>query len=241
MMEYGKEVITILWHIVTILPWLLVVTLLIGKRSMSELPIFDFLVIIVLGVVVGVHIIIPEIEYSHAVYAISTIGLFYRVFSRLVLRYRWVGKIFTFEPTMVIKDGRFLTQNMKKVKYSVDNVLNLLREKDVFDVNEVDYAFIEANGKLTVQRKPHKLHVTTEDLGIAKKGGGISYPVLVEGTIYSSVLTGLHLDEKWLRSQLNKQGITNLEDIFFASVNEKGELFISTNGKDMTGVVQLTH
>lgn len=230
-----------LWHIVAILPWLLVVTLLIGKRSISELPVFDFLVIIALGVVVGVHIILPESNYMHAAFALSIIGIFQRIFSRLVLRFRLFGRLFTFEPTVVFKDGKFLTRNMKKTKYTIDNVLNLLREKDVFDVSEVDCAIIEANGKLTVQRKPHKLHVTPEDLGIAKKGGGVSYPVLVEGNVYPKVLSDLQLDEKWLKNQLNKRGIMNMNDIFFASVNEQGELYISMNGIDPTGVVKMRH
>lgn len=240
-MAFISDLFADVWHIVAILPWLMVVTLLVGKRSISELPVFDFLVIIALGVVVGVHIILPESNYMNAAFALSIIGLFQRIFSRLVLRFRMFGRLFTFEPTVVIKDGKFLTRNMKKTKYTIDNILNLLREKDVFDVSEVDYAIIEANGKLTVQRKPHKLHVTPEDLSISKKGGGISYPVLVEGKVYPNVLSDLQLDEKWLKNQLNKRGIMNMNEIFFASVNEQKELYVSMNGKDQTGVVKMMH
>lgn len=226
-MENIKGIFIVYGRIITILPLLLVITLMMGKRSIGELPVFDFLIIITLGAVVGADIADPDIGHLHTVLAIIAIGTLQRVISRLVIKNRLIGKLITFEPTIVIRNGTFLVGNLRKLRYSLDNILQMLRERDIFSVEEVDLALIEANGKLTVHKKPNKSNVTIEDLGISKQSGGVSYPVIVEGKIYAKVLDQLKLSEKWIRQQLHKKGIEKIEDIFFASVNENHELYFS--------------
>ncbi|MCQ6268401.1 DUF421 domain-containing protein, partial [Fictibacillus sp. WQ 8-8] len=92
---------------------------------------------------------------------------------------------------------------------------------------DVELAIVEANGNLTVYKKANKSFVTIEDLEIKKKHEGISYPVILEGKIDSTVLNQLNLNEKWLLDQLQKKGIKELDSIFFASINDNHELHFS--------------
>jgi uncharacterized membrane protein YcaP (DUF421 family) len=135
--------------------------------------------------------------------------------------------LITFEPIVVIQNGTILEGNLRRIRYSLNNILQMLREKDIFNVKDVELAMVEADGNLTVYKKANKSFVTIEDLGIKKKHEGISYPVIVEGRIYSTVLKQLGLNEKWLKIQLQKKGINNLDSIFFASINDKHELHFS--------------
>jgi uncharacterized membrane protein YcaP (DUF421 family) len=225
--ELAKELLILLGRIITILPLLLVVTLVMGKRSIAELPVFDFLIIITLGAVVGADIADPDISHIHTAVAIVAIGLFQFFMSRWMIKNRTFGRIVTFEPTLVVRNGTFLVSNIKHIRYSLDNILQMLRENDVFDVNDVEIALVESNGKLTVQKKQSKEQVTLEDMGISKVAGGFSYPVIVEGKIYTDVLEKLNLTEAWLKQHLNKKGILDIERVFYASVNDKHELHIS--------------
>lgn len=226
-MELVKELLILLGRIITILPLLLVVTLVMGKRSIAELPVFDFLIIITLGAVVGADIADPDIGHIHTAVAIVAIGLFQFVMSRWMIKNRTFGRLVTFEPTLVVRNGTFLVSNIKHIRYSLDNILQMLRENDVFDVNDVEIALVESNGKLTVQKKVSKEQVTLEDMGISKVAGGFSYPVIVEGKIYTDVLEKLNLNEAWLKQHLNKKGILDIESVFYASVNEKHDLHVS--------------
>ncbi|UQD51802.1 DUF421 domain-containing protein [Bacillus methanolicus] len=227
MLESVKEIFVVYGRIITLVPLLLITILFIGKRSISELPVFDFIIIITLGVVVGAAIAIPDISLLRTTVAISAIGFIQRVISSLIIKNRRISKWITFEPTVVIQNGHFLVGNLKRIRYSLDNILQMLREKDIFNVNDVELAVVEANGNLSVYKNSNKSFVTIEDLEIKKKHEGMSYPVIVEGKIESSVLNQLNLNEKWLKNQLQKKGIDKLDSIFFASINDKHELHFS--------------
>ncbi|MGR3766514.1 DUF421 domain-containing protein [Rossellomorea sp. NS-SX7] len=240
-METIKEIFIVFGRIITILPLLLIVTLFMGKRSIGELPVFDFLIILTLGAVVGADIADPNIRHIHTAAAVIAIGLLQKVISRIVIKKRKIGKLITFEPTAVVKNGTFLVGNLRRLSYSIDNILQMLREKDIFDIKDVELAIVEANGKLTVYKQSNKASVTIEDLGIEKKHAGIAYPVIIEGEIYQSVLTDMNLSEKWLRNELQKKGINNMDGIFFASINEHHELHFSFENDLTTTEPEILH
>lgn len=227
MMGIVKDTLLVYGRIITILPLLLMMTLLMGKRSIGELPVFDFLIIISLGAVVGADLSDPEIRHFHTAITIIGLGFLQIIITKLSIRKRTFGKWITFEPTAVIKNGTFLVGNLKKIRYSIDNVLQMLREKDIFDVKEVELAIVEANGRLSVYKQSNKSTVTIEDAGIQKKAEGLAYPVIIEGKLYHDILNDLDLDETWLYTELQKKGIQNLNLIFFASINKQKELHVS--------------
>lgn len=222
-----KDILLICGRILTIIPLLLFTTLFMGKRAIGELPVFDFLIVIILGAVVGADIADPNIEHLPTAVAIIAIGIFQRIVTKWKISNRKVGKLLTFEPTVVLQNGKFVHKNLKKIRYSIDNILQMLREKDIFDINEVETAIIEASGALSVLKKAEKNSVTLEDMNIRKPTSTISFPVIVEGTVYSDVLSDVNLNEAWLKQELHNQGVNDLKDVFFASINHNLELHIS--------------
>ncbi|MBE4909041.1 DUF421 domain-containing protein [Bacillus luteolus] len=238
--ETLKEILVVYGRILTIYPLLLFAALMMGKRSIGELPVFDFLIILSLGSLVGADIADPKIVHLHTALAVVGVALLQRVFSSWSIKRRWFGRLITFEPTIVIRNGEFVMGAMKKIRYSLDNILQMLREKDVFDLSEVDVGIIEANGKLTVLKKATKLTPTLEDLNIFKSKAGVSYPVIVEGKIYTDILNQLELDEAWVLGELSKHGL-NRNDIFFASVNAKNELTYSVVNNKTSSPPDILH
>lgn len=222
-MEILKDFFILMGRIITILPLILVVTLIMGKRSIAELPVFDFLVIITLGAVVGADIADPEVQHLPTAIAIIIIGLFHIIVSTLKIKFRKFGHIITFEPTIVIQEGKFVVKNLRKIRYSIDNILQMLREKDVFDINDVYLGIVESNGAISVLKNPNKTEVTLEDMNLTKDTSSISYPVIIEGMLYKDVLIKLNLTEDWLNEQLINIGVKNIDEIFFASINDKKE------------------
>ncbi len=227
-----NEFVLILGRILTIFPLLLATALIMGKRSIGELPIFDFLVIITLASVTGADIADPSISHLHTAFAILAIGFFQKFVAILVINKRSVGKWITFEPTVVVKDGQILIQNIKAIRYSIDNILQMLRHKDVFDIADVQLAIIESNGEISVQKKPEKSTPLIEDLGITKKSSGISYPVIIEGVMREEVLKDLQLTKEALRKRLQDEGIIRIESIFLCTINDEGKLHLAYTRTD---------
>ncbi|WEG17337.1 DUF421 domain-containing protein [Alkalihalophilus pseudofirmus] len=226
-MEVLKESSIILVRIITIFPLFLLITQYMGKRSIGEMPIFDFLIIMTLANVVGADIADPSVDHIYTYLAIIVIPLIQRFTAYLSITHRKIGKKITFEPTLVIQDGKLLVENLKGIRYTIDNVLQMLRQKNIFDISEVKIAIIEANGQISVLKKENKLGVTIEDFNIKKKSKSLSYPLIVEGKIYEDILTYLGLNRQWLISELQKRRVAQVNRVFFASINDDQELHVS--------------
>ncbi|ENH98149.1 hypothetical protein J416_01594 [Gracilibacillus halophilus YIM-C55.5] len=240
MLQSLQDIFIVIFRVSTIFPLLLVVTLFMGKRTIGELPVFDFLIIISLASVVGADIADPDIKHLPTAIAIVAIGALQKVISHWKLSNRKFGKLITFEPTVVVQNGKLLRHQIKDIGFSIDNILQMLREKDVFDISEVETAIIEANGALSVLKKPQKNTVLAEDLHIMKQSS-IAFPVIIEGEIYEEPLANVGLTRSWLIQTLHNQGINRQEDVFFASINHKHELQISLKNERKINIPFVRH
>ncbi|NDI36268.1 DUF421 domain-containing protein [Chengkuizengella sediminis] len=227
-MDYLKDFLIVSLRVVTIFPLLLIMALYMGKRSVGEIPVFDFVIVIAIGAVVGADIGDPNIEHLPTVLAIILIGLLQRIVSTIMIKSRTFGKWVTFEPTVVIHNGNLLKDNLKKERYSIDNILQMLREKDIFNIEDVEMAILEPSGKLSVYKKPMKSAVTVENLNLDLKHEKFSYPIILDGVVSEKVLSYIQKDMKWLETQLLNQS-ERKEEVFFASVNENLEIHVSKN------------
>ncbi len=108
----------------------------------------------------------------------------------------------------------------------MSDILGLLRNKGIFDIAQVDFEIIETDGKLSVQKKSQYQPVTAKDMNISKKPTGISTELIYEGLIVEENLTELNISKQWLTDQLNKQGISDVSNVFIAELNPSGSLYI---------------
>ncbi|MDU4959394.1 MAG: DUF421 domain-containing protein [Sporomusaceae bacterium] len=226
-MDFIADLLTITGRILSILPLALAVVLFMGRRSIGELPVFDYLIIITLGAVIGADIAEPDINHIYTAYAIIVIGLLQKLFATLTLKSGWLKNLTRFETVLVIRDGIFLVKNLRKINYSLDNILEMLREQGIFNVADVTLAFVEGNGKLSIYKRTELAAATRQDLGLVKPVADIAYPVIIEGKILPRALVELRRSESWLQEQLQQQGIDSVSQIFFAAVDETGQLHIS--------------
>jgi uncharacterized membrane protein YcaP (DUF421 family) len=241
MIETIKETLFVLGRIITILPLLLFIAIYMGKRAIGELPIFDFLIILTLGSVVGADIAEPKVQHLQTGIAVIAIGFLQKFVSKLKISNRKIGRLLTFEPTVVIQNGKLLRKNLEQINYSVDNILQMLREKDVFDICDVETAIIESSGSLSVYKRAQKQPATAGDLGIIQPSSGISVPVIMEGTIYQNVLQQYNVDGHWLQQQLFSKGIHDTDEVFFASINKNLDLHISMKDEKPSNIPSLYH
>lgn len=222
-----NEYLNITLKVFTILPFLLFIILKSGRRKIAELPVSDFLTIIVLGAIVGADISDPQLKYLPTAYSIILVILLYNLVIFLKLKYRKFAKLITFGPTVVIQNGQILHKNMKRLKYTTENIMMFLREKDVFDLNEVEFAIIEDSGNMSVLKKSQYMPVTHKDINMPTKYKGLSIPLVIEGKIHENNLNKLNLNREWLYTQFKMSGIETEKDIFYAEINTDNHLYIS--------------
>ena len=115
---------------------------------------------------------------------------------------------------------------LRKMQYRASDIMELLRNKDVFDLNEVDFAIVEPNGQLSVLKKAEYQTLTAKDMKINKKPSGISTELIYDGILIQENLRQLNKDEKWLKNQLKSQGIKDISEVFLATLNPAGSLYV---------------
>ncbi|WP_404330008.1 DUF421 domain-containing protein [Mesobacillus maritimus] len=240
-MDVLMDSIKVLGRIITILPLLLFIGLYMGKRSIGEIPVFDFLVVLVLGSVVGADIADPSIDHIHTVVAMLAIALLQKFIIYLKLRYRKFGHLVTFEPTIVVYKGEFLTNNLKRINYSIDNVLQMLREKDVFQLKDVEMAIVEGNGRLSVSLTPDKKTVTLSDMNIPAKEVEYDIPLILDGLVQNEALQRINKTHAWLDKELAAKHVNDKSNVFYAAVNSKGDLSLTLKGHLKQGVPPIFH
>ncbi|WP_273853509.1 DUF421 domain-containing protein [Guptibacillus spartinae] len=240
-MEITMDALKVIFRVLTILPFMLAIGIYMGKRSMGELPVFDFLVVLVFGSVVGADIADPKIEHIHTVVAMIAIALLQKVIVKIKLKNQKVGKLLSIEPTVVIYQGNFLRKNMERIQYSLDNILQMLREKDVFYTKDVELAIVEANGRLSVKLYAGKEGVVREDIGVYKKSDPFEIPVILDGRVQYELLKHIRRTEAWLMAELEKAGEPKIEGIFYCGVDQEGSLVISRKEQTLADVPPIIH
>jgi len=218
-----------LWVVVsrtaTIFPLMLLAALFMGKRSVGELPVFDLLVVLTLGSVVAADIADPRIGHAHTAAAIVMVVLMERLFSKAAVRFRRFRQVTSFEPTVVAYQGKLLDRNIASIRYTVDIVLQMLRDKQIFDVSRVEMAIVEGNGKLTV----------------LERGQPHSYTIVVEGIVNEDTLARHGLSRAWLEDRLKEQGIESIGDVFYAALGSDGALHASRRNESPADAPALPH
>jgi uncharacterized membrane protein YcaP (DUF421 family) len=206
---------------------ILLLVLITGRRKIGELPVFDFLTIIILGNVVGADLADPKVPQLPTAYALALITAMQFLISYFIIKSRKFGNKVTFSPTVIIQNGQFIKSNMKRLRYSIDNIQMYLREKGIFDMNEVEFAIVEDSGNISVLKKSQFHPLTPNDMKIPTKYKGVSLPLVMDGTVCEKNLKKLNLDKAWLINELRNNGIKSFDEAFYVDINTEGKLYIS--------------
>lgn len=220
------DYLVVLGRVVTVIPLLVIMTLLMGKRHVGELRLFDFIIAVTIGAVAGADIADPTVRHGPTAFAIVLLALLHLTVTHGILKNRVFAHLVSLEPIIVMKNGQVLKSHLQRARMPLDTLLELLREKGVFDLNKVEFAIIEPDGKLSVLKKSQYQTVTPGDLKIQTDYKGMAIPLVVEGQPFKKGLLAAGLEETWLVGELEKQGL-EVEEVFFAELNSDGSLHIS--------------
>ncbi|MGR6836441.1 DUF421 domain-containing protein [Syntrophomonas erecta] len=198
---------------------LLIFARLLGKQQISQLTFFDY----VLGITVGSIAASLSVDLSSRAWphwvGLLTWTVLVLALQILTIKSPVAAKFFSGEPTVVISNGKILEDAMKKTRYTVSDLMEQLRDKNIFDLTEVQFAVLETDGQLSVQLKPELRPVTVKDMNLMPADSGLSAQLIYNGMIIEENLELVGLDRLWLEQQLQQQGIEKVTDVFLASYN----------------------
>ncbi|AWB44732.1 hypothetical protein DCC85_11230 [Paenibacillus sp. CAA11] len=205
---------------------LMVIARALGKQTLSNMNFHEFVTAVILGAIAANFAFNEKIEVTHLLIALSVFTITSYVLSKLFLKFRKFKMWTEGTPTVLIEGGLILEDNMKKSNMTIDSLNEQLRQKEIFNIDDVEYALLEINGKLSVQKKKELQAATLKDLQL-NAGNATQFPIelIIDGQLLHDTLNSNHISESWILSQLKARG-KKLEDIFYAVKGSNGQLYV---------------
>jgi len=195
---------------------LLLITKILGKTQISQVTPFDFISALVLGELLGNAVYDKDTNLFIFLYAVFLWTFMIFMIEIITQKFRGTRKFFEGNPSILIRDGQIDFMELKKERLDINELMSLLRGRDIFSVREVQYAILEPNGSLSILKKPKYDTPTKDDLNIASEEAYIPVSLILDREIIWDNLKICGLDEKWLMNQLKINGINGIEEVFFA-------------------------
>jgi uncharacterized membrane protein YcaP (DUF421 family) len=209
------EYLDILIRTITALLILLLIARILGKQVISNMTFHDFVTGITLGAIAANLAFNDKIEAKYIILSLIVIAITSYTLSVIDIKSRKLRKWISGSPTVMIEDGKILEGNMKKVRCTIDSLNQALREKDIFNIEEVEYALLEDNGRLSVLKKDEYRYVTKKDLNIGSEKVFFPVELIMDAEIIEENLKRNGLEKEWLDQELKKRG-KKLSDVFYA-------------------------
>lgn len=210
---------------VSILIGLFIITRILGKKQLSKLSFFEYIVGITVGDIAGTMSTDLDINLQEGITSILIWSLFPVLISYISLHNKKFRDFVAGNSTVFIKNGKVLEQNLKREKYTIDELMEQLRKKDVFRVADVEFAVLEPNGDLNVLLKREKQPLAVGDVFPNLPSEKEPQTVIMDGKILDEPLATVGLNRGWLKTELDKQGVA-VENVFLAQVDSYGQLTI---------------
>lgn len=210
---------------VLILYMLVLITMrLMGKREIGQLQPFELVVAIMIADLASIPIGDTGIPITNGIIPILVLLLIQLIISLINLKSIWGRKIICGIPSILIYRGRIDEKLMKKEKFTINELQERLREKDIFNIGDVEYAILETSGQITVIQKPEKRNVIPEDFGILPEYEGIPYDLVIDGKVMYENLKAIGKDYNWLARQTKAFKIKP-EEALVVTFDGKGQIF----------------
>lgn len=202
---------------------LFIIAKIMGHRQVSQLDFFDYITGITIGSIAAELATELETPWKPAI-AMVVYGTIAFLLNIITSKFPRTRKYINGSPAILMSDGKLYRKNMKKAKLDLSEFLMMCREEGYFDLNDIQTAVFENNGKLTVLPKSLNRPATPEDLNLNPKEDNINTEIIMDGRILEENLKRRGLDLTWLNKQLKSQGYRNAKEIYLGLCDKDNQL-----------------
>ena len=212
---------------------LFIFTRIMGKKQMAQLNFFDYVIGISIGSIAAEYAIVRAVHFVEGLTALSVFTLFSLVLSSISIKSYKGRKILDGTPEILIENGKIIESNLQKVKININDLLEECRQKNIFDIAEIEFAILETSGRLSLKPRSQNRPLTPKDMQIPTVYEGLCANVVIDGNILEEHLAAIQLDTDWLHAQLAHQGIEDHTAVLLAYVDTTGSLHVHRKNNDL--------
>lgn len=217
--------LTLLIRTVLTYVFLLLIMRLMGKRQLGELEMTDLVITLLLSEIATVALTDPNKPLFHAAIPVATLALLEVLTSFLSLKLPKFKALLSPKPAILVYNGKVDRTQLQKARVSLDELMCELRQKDVSDIDQVQYAIIESSGKISVIKKAASTPPTANQLGVRLPEPGMMRTVFCDGIYADETLRAIGLDRHWVDKQIHRHNLTP-DNVFFVMADDAGNVRI---------------
>ena len=202
----------------------LIVMRLMGKREISQMQPFELVIAIMIADLASVPMADTGIPIFNGIIPILTLLAFQLILSILNMKSIKLRAIICGKPQILIFRGKIDEKALKKEKITINELQERLRQSNIFNIGDVEYAILETSGQISVIQKPEKRNTIPEDFNITPEYEGIPYDLIIDGKVMHKNLKAIGRDTKWLKKQVEKFKIKP-ENALIVTFDGKEQIF----------------
>ena len=203
-----------------------------GKRQLGELQPSELVVAIMISDLASVPMQSIDIPLLAGIIPVFTLIVAEVIMSFASMKSKLIRRLLSGKASLVIYKGKIMTDELKKIRFNMSDLMEELRVSGYHNIEDVDTAIVETSGKLSIIPKDKAREVTVEDLKIKKpKQDGLPFVIITEGSFDEDEVMRSGFSDDELKKILKKRGITKISDILIASIDRTGKLFIQFKGE----------
>lgn len=202
----------------------LLVMRLMGKREIGQLQPFELAISIMIADLASIPMTETGIPIGNGIIPILGLLVMHLIISIINMKSMKARAIICGKPRILIYRGKIQQEALIKERFTLNELQEKLRDKDVVNIGDVEYAILETSGQVTVIEKPNKRKTIPEDFGIMPEYEGIPYDLVVDGKIMNTNLKAIGRNYSWLKKEVNKFKIEP-EEALIVTFDGKGQIF----------------
>lgn len=206
---------------------LIVLMRLLGKRQLGELELSELVVSILAADLAATPLQNPELPLYNGLVPVAALYLCELLLSWLTMKSIPARRLLCGKPCFLIVDGKICQKSMQKCRFTVDELTEELRGRDVIDIAEVQYAILETDGTLNVILRPENRPVTAGQMQIHAPDNGYATVLIEDGVLLRENLIVMGKDEKWLYNELKKRGCGSIRQVYVMLLFRSGAIYFA--------------
>jgi len=200
-------------------------TKILGKRQVAQLSLFEYITGITIGSLAAYISMDLEKHWGLGIISLAVwIGVSF-IIEMIQLKTKKLRDFIDSKSQILIKDGKILEDNLKKVRVTSDELLSQLRKKNVFNAADVEFAIMESNGEFNILLKRENQPLTPKHLGIKVSPDKSPEAVIMDGKLLDEGLAAFGYNRNWLNRELETLGVA-IENVYLGQVDSYGQLYV---------------
>ena len=218
--------LTVFYRAIIVYVLVFVAIRLSGKRQLSQLQPFDLVITLLIADLASEPVSDPDMSLLYGVIPIAALFLMQKLLAFFALKSERIRSFACGKPLVIIGQGHIYEDTMRRACYTMQDLLEHLRTKSVFDISQVEYAILETCGDLSVLLKSDFQNATCSDLNISNPDPVPSYALIIDGNIMNRSMNDAHITKDTLLRHLSSIGISDIKSLLYAILSDEATLRI---------------